>query len=219
MIDCTFFHVIKNPIAAVALAAERIKNGKVIAVPTDTIYGIAAMVQSFEAVQDLYTIKSRNPHKPIAICVSRIEDIQKWAEVTVPNTLLNDLLPGPVTVVFHRTAALNPDFNSTTSLIGLRIPNHQFICQLADRVGSPLALTSANISSEQSSLSVNEFEVLWPKLDLVFDGGVIGETKASRLGSTVVNLSNQGYYKIIRNGSAYEDTVNTLQKYGLKEER
>ncbi|XP_033116928.1 yrdC domain-containing protein, mitochondrial-like [Anneissia japonica] len=208
-----------DPIAAVALAAKRLTEGKVIAVPTDTIYGIAALAQSLEAVQQLYTIKGRNSQKPIAVCVSQIEDIPKWANVTVPNTLLDEILPGPVTLVFERSAALNPEFNPTTSLIGLRIPDHQFVCQVADQVGTPLALTSANISSVQSSLSIQEFQELWPKLDIVFDGGVIGETAESRLGSTVVNLADQGYYKIIRNGSAYEHTVNILQKHGLKEAR
>ena len=74
--------------------------------------------------------------------------------MTVSKDLLNDLLPGPVTVIFERTSDLNPDLNAETSLIGIRIPDHEFIMALAAYSGGPIALTSANISSEKSTLNV-----------------------------------------------------------------
>jgi len=92
---------------ATKLAAEAVQSGEIIAVPTDTIYGLAALVQSKTAVERLYNIKGRQPTKPIAICVGEVEDVQKWAEVTVSDQVLMDLLPGPVTLVFKRSEALN----------------------------------------------------------------------------------------------------------------
>merc|ERR1719209_2166575 len=112
---------------AAKAAAEALASGEIIAVPTDTIYGLAALVQSKTAVERLYNIKGRQPTKPIAICVGEVEDVQKWAEVTVSDQVLMDLLPGPVTLVFKRSEALNNSFNPDTDLVGVRIPDYPFL--------------------------------------------------------------------------------------------
>eukprot|EP00493_Phyllostaurus_siculus_P000408 UN00410 len=104
------------------IAADSLKNGRVIAVPTDTIYGVAALVQLNNSVESLYEIKGRHREKPIAICVAEISDIFRWCNVTVSRQILEQLLPGPVTLVFERKPTLNPDLNPSTSLIGVRIP-------------------------------------------------------------------------------------------------
>ena len=77
-----------------------------------------------------------------------------WGQVTVSDNLLRELLPGPVTVVFQRTAALNPSLNPGSSTIGIRVPASGFVCEVARHCGEPLALTSANISDQPSSLVV-----------------------------------------------------------------
>ncbi|KAJ8340871.1 hypothetical protein SKAU_G00331620 [Synaphobranchus kaupii] len=124
-----------------------LKEGRVAAVPTDTVYGLAALAQNSDAIKRVYEIKGRNGQKPLAICVGEVEDIYKFCKVTVPEALLRDLLPGPVTLVLERSEALNSDLNPFTPLVGVRIPDHAFIRQLSQMCGEPLALTSANISS------------------------------------------------------------------------
>lgn len=75
--------------------------------------------------------------------------------MTIGDEILQDLLPGPVTLVFERTEQLNPGLNPTTELIGIRIPDHAFVQQLSLACGEPLALTSANVSTVgQSSLKI-----------------------------------------------------------------
>ena len=74
--------------------------------------------------------------------------------MNVPRSLLCDILPGPVTVVLERSCDLNPNFNPGTNLIGIRIPDHPFMIDLAKECDGPIALTSANISNTRSSLSV-----------------------------------------------------------------
>ena len=108
-------------------AAQVLKAGHVIATPTDTIYGIAASVQNNAAVKRLYEIKGRDSLKPIAICLAEIDQIFDWGKVTVNRSVLEALLPGPVTVIFQRQEALNPKFNPGTDKIGIRIPDHNFI--------------------------------------------------------------------------------------------
>ncbi|XP_054478038.1 yrdC domain-containing protein, mitochondrial [Anoplopoma fimbria] len=197
--------------------AKALKEGYVVGVPTDTIYGLACLAQNSEAVRKTYDVKGRNGHKPLAICVGEIQDIYKYCKVKVKEGLLGDLLPGPVTLVFERSEVLNTDLNPFTSLVGVRIPDHAFMRRLCQMCAEPLALTSANISSHTSTVAVHEFQELWPKLAVVVDGGPIGDH--SRLGSTVVDLSVLGKYRIIRPGCAFSSTVDVLeQKYGLSED-
>jgi len=192
-------------------AADSLKAGNVIAIPTDTIYGVAACAQSHAAVQKIYHIKGRHEEKPVAICVGQVQDVAKWGKVTVSDELLHDLLPGPVTLVFERTDALNKDLNPHTHLIGIRIPDHDFVRKLALCCSEPIALTSANLSAGRSPLAIKEFKTLWPSLSIVVDGGVLGDTEQCRRGSTVVDLSAPGQFTIIREGSAYESTVRILR--------
>jgi len=203
-----------NP--AVKLAAEAVQCGEVIAVPTDTIYGLAALVQSKTAVERLYNIKGRQPSKPIAICVGEVQDVQKWAEVTVSDQVLMDLLPGPVTLVFKRSDALNNSFNPDTELVGVRIPDYPFLRDVCRLAGGPLALTSANYSAESSTLEVSEFAPLHSRLHTVFDGGRLGETEEARLGSTVVDLSQHGSYRFIREGCAREHVEKVMKIHYLE---
>ncbi|KAK9514109.1 hypothetical protein VZT92_027598 [Zoarces viviparus] len=197
--------------------AKALKAGHVVGVPTDTIYGLACLAQNSEAVRTTYDIKGRNGHNPLAICVGEIQDIYKYCKVKVKEELLGDLLPGPVTLVFERSEVLNKDLNPFTSIVGVRIPDHVFMRRLCQMCAEPLALTSANISSHTSPLAAHEFQELWPKLAVVVDGGPIGDQ--SRLGSTVVDLSVHGKYRIIRPGCALSSTVDVLEhKYGLSEE-
>ncbi|XP_041843375.1 yrdC domain-containing protein, mitochondrial isoform X2 [Melanotaenia boesemani] len=194
-----------------------LKDGHIVAVPTDTIYGLACLAQNSEAVKKIYDIKGRNGNKPLAICVGEIRDIHKYCKVKVVEELLHDLLPGPVTLVFERSEVLNTDLNPFTSLVGVRIPDHAFMRRLCQMCDEPLALTSANISSQTSTVEVHEFQELWSKLAVVVDGGPIGDQ--SRLGSTVVDLSVLGKYHIIRPGCALSSTLDVLEhKYGLSED-
>ncbi|XP_065102423.2 threonylcarbamoyl-AMP synthase [Paramisgurnus dabryanus] len=194
-----------------------LKSGLVAAVPTDTIYGLACMAQNSEAIRRVYDIKGRNGDKPLAICVGDVQDIYRFCKVSVKEELLTDLLPGPVTLVLERSAALNTDLNPFTKLIGVRIPDHSFMRRLCQMCGEPLALTSANISSHTSTVTVQEFQDLWPSLGVVVDGGPVGDK--SRLGSTVVDLSVCGRYRIIRPGCALSATIKILEdKYGLLED-
>lgn len=196
---------------------KALQEGHVVGLPTDTIYGLACLAQNSEAVSKIYDIKGRNAQKPLAICVGEVQDIHKYCKVKVKEELLGDLLPGPVTLVFERTELLNKDLNPFTPLVGVRIPDHPFMRRLCQMCGEPLALTSANISSQTSTVAAHEFQDLWPKLAVVVDGGPIGDQ--SRLGSTVVDLSVREKYRIIRPGCALSSTLDVLQhKYELSED-
>ena len=148
------------------------KSGGVIAVPTDTIYGVACLACNKESLDKIYKIKGRNLSKPLAISVGKSEDLEKfiiilysprkniefffqrWSEVNINIESLNHLLTGPVTLVFDRKPTLTFELNPNTKSIGIRIPNYKFMIELAKYCDEPIALTSANISNEPSSLSI-----------------------------------------------------------------
>lgn len=201
---------------AETLAFNLLQAGKVIAVPTDTVYGLACSAANVSAINKLYCIKQRNEDKPVALCVGEVCDVQRWACVNhLPDGILHALLPGPVTLVLTCANKLDKSVSSYGK-VGIRVPDYSFIRAVANQLKCPLALTSANISSQPSAITVEEFQILWDKLAAVFDGGCLGIDSCKRNGSTVVDLSIPGHYKVIRPGVAHIETVNILQKFGLK---
>jgi tRNA threonylcarbamoyl adenosine modification protein (Sua5/YciO/YrdC/YwlC family) len=190
-----------------------LKHDGVLAVPTDTIYGLAALVRNEKAVRRIYEIKGRLFTKPLAISVGYVEDLFTWSKPTLTKEQLStgDLLPGPVTLMFERESLLPSYFNPTVNNVAIRIPNCQFMIELAQRLGEPIALTSANISNEPSSVCIDEFKQIWPYVDLVIDGGLLASN--DRRGSTIVDLSERGYFHIQRQGIDWERIVRYLKEY------
>lgn len=205
---------------AVEIAAQKLRIGNVIGIPTDTVYGLACNANNHEAIRELYEIKGRNESKPVAICVPTIKDLRHWSEAShLQNDLLEKLLPGAVTIVLKRSKNLdNPYLNNGIERIGIRIPKFEFIQKVSEMCEFPIALTSANRSSEKSTLHIDEFRPLWPYLGVVFDGGQLGITEEQRAASTVIDLSKSGYFKIIRNGIAASQTIKAVMEFGIVED-
>lgn len=201
---------------AISLAVTLLHKGEVIAVPTDTIYGVACMAQNTSALTKIYEIKKRDVAKPLAISLGDTSEVSKWAQVNITAELLNDLLPGPFTLIFKRGPELNSDLNPQIDSIGIRIPNSNFIRELSRKCG-PLALTSANISSQPSAASVQEFDAIWPEIAAIFDGGNLSENDPHKKGSTVIDLTQEGKYKILREGCASQLVAEIMTQYNLEQ--
>ncbi|KAF2321767.1 hypothetical protein GH714_002591 [Hevea brasiliensis] len=188
-------------------AVEALKTGKVIAVPTDTLYGFACDACSLEAINRIYEIKGRKHTSPLAICVGDASDIKQFAVTDhLPHGLLDSLLPGPVTVVLRRgeSSALEKSLNPGLDSVGVRVPDCNFIRVIARGLGRAVALTSANLSGQPSSVCIKDFEALWEHCAYVYDGGVL---PSGRAGSTVVDLSRLGKYKILRPGRIADEML------------
>ncbi|KAH9278110.1 YrdC domain-containing protein, mitochondrial [Echinococcus granulosus] len=181
--------------------ARILLSGGVIAVPTDTIYGLACCSLSTRGIDRIYQIKGRDAAKPMAICLDKAISLPQWSNTEgIESNLLSSLLPGPVTILLPRLAddPLNPLLNPCVMEIGIRVPDSSLVCRLSEvlavvlysegvtsedlhvrpqcfsAAAIPLVLTSANVSGQKSTLSPDEFSDLWPQLDLVVDGGRIG---------------------------------------------
>lgn len=204
---------------AIQQAANLLGSGHVIALPTDTVYGLACSANNHEAIKKLYEIKGRNETKPIAICVPDVSDVLYWGQAEhLPKRLLQKLLPGAVTIVVYKSKHLNnPYLNPGLRKIGIRVPKFDFIRGVSKAFKAPVALTSANRSSQPSTLNVNEFEPLWNDLGKVFDGGQLGLLEEQRAASTVIDLSEPKKFKVIRKGVAIAHTISVLKRYDFEE--
>lgn len=206
---------------AIRIAAVQLEAGNVIALPTDTVYGLACSANDPAAIQKLYEIKARDEEKPVAICVPTIKQLKHWGEAKhLSDDLLKHLLPGAVTIVLNKTRYLNnPYLNPGCRKIGIRIPDYDFIQKVSAVFTAPIALTSANKSGQASTLDVKEFKELWPHLGAVFDGGHLGaldHEQEQRAASTVIDLSMPGLYSIIRKGIAVQHTIDVMKQFGIQ---
>ncbi|MGI2298766.1 L-threonylcarbamoyladenylate synthase [Candidatus Cardinium hertigii] len=196
--------------SAVEYAAALLHRGGIIALPTDTVYGLACLAQNKQALRKLFQIKERTNDKPIALCIGAIQEITKYGKVDLKIIpLLNSLLPGPVTLLFEAWP-MDKEGIANSHLVAIRMPDHPFILQVAQLCNGAIALTSANKSRAPSCLKVEEFKPLWCDLDAVFDEGKLGTIDPMRLGSTIIDLSIEGSFKIVRNGCALNDVKKIL---------
>jgi L-threonylcarbamoyladenylate synthase len=198
---------IHNP-KAIPEAADVLMNNGVIAIPTDTVYGIACMAFNSKAIERIFSIKGRDSNKALPILVGRFEQLEQIAQPINKNAeiLMKAFWPGALTIVVFRKLTL-PENLSPYPTVGVRMPNLPWLINLINKVG-PLAATSANLSGHPEARSAQEVaEALNDKIDLIIDGGKSGLA----LTSTVVDCSGPEI-KILREGSIIpEMIINSLQ--------
>ncbi len=167
-------------------AISTLKAGGVIAIPTDTVYGLAADAWNGEAVSKLYKVKGRSEMKSIPVLLrgeGAIDEVAADLSERV-RALAAEFWPGPLTLVVDRSSEL-PSEIGPTDTVGVRAPDHEFALMLLRKYG-PLAATSANPSGQPGATTAAQVvESLRGKIDLIIDGG---ET-AGGIPSTVVDLT------------------------------
>ncbi|MCJ7734336.1 MAG: L-threonylcarbamoyladenylate synthase [Anaerolineales bacterium] len=171
---------------ALTQAAGIIRNGGVIAFPTDTVYGIGASAFQNDSIAKIYQTKIRSQLKAIPILLGDLEDLSRITPTVSPivERIIEKFWPGALTLVLHMLPTL-PSNLSTTPTIGVRIPDHTITRQLL-RVTGPLAATSANLSGKPGALNAAEvLDQLNGKIDLILDGG----TSTGGIASTVLDCT------------------------------
>lgn len=157
----------------IAHAVEILRDGGVVAFPTDTVYGLAADARLPDAVAELYIVKRRAPDKFIPILIADEADLRAFvSDVPEPaRRLMEAFWPGGLTLVLPIAPGV-PAIISPGPGIAVRMPNHPVPLELIRRLGAPLATTSANISGMESPSTAQEvFEQLGRRVDLILDGG------------------------------------------------
>ena len=160
------------------LAAERLRAGGVVAIPTETVYGLAADARNRAAVTRVFELKGRPTDHPLIVHLRSGADITDWAESVPPAAarLAATCWPGPLTMLLHRHPDVDDAVTGGLPTIGLRVPSHPIAQELLERFGSGLAAPSANRFGKVSPTTAQHVlddlgAYLDPDRDLILDGG------------------------------------------------
>jgi len=129
-------------------AVDALQRGEVIAFPTDTVYGLGADAYNDEAIDKIYRIKRRSRDKPLILFIKNKAELPQYVTELTEATLslMEKYWPGPLTLIFK--AKTSTPCQSANHTVGIRIPDHQLVLTLLERLDFPLATTSANIEGE-----------------------------------------------------------------------
>ena len=172
-----------------------LKNDGVISVPTDTVFGICARINSKIAHDKLITIKNRSIKKSFPVMCANEEQIKSIAIVNdVAKKLIKSFMPGPITLVLNKNKNLPEYVTNGKDTIAVRMATSETIKKLILELGSPIFMTSANQSGEPTCTNLDEIENECPNLD----GMMEGQVKFGK-GSTIVDCVSKEL-KILRDG-------------------
>lgn len=191
--------------AAVQRAADLLRAGEVVALPTETVYGLAANAFDAAAVAKIYAIKGRPAHNPIIVHVADHEMarrcVTKWPETA--HSLARSFWPGPLTIVLPRAEIVPAVVTAGGATVGVRWPSHPFMQAVIRACGFPLAAPSANLANAISPTNAEHVQKsLGEQLSLIVDGG------QAQVGieSTVIDLVAQPA-RVLRPGMIHEESL------------
>jgi len=180
-------------------AAQILKRGGVIVYPTETVYGLGANIFHQKAVQKIYRVKRRDPHKPISAMIASIEDVDEFCTDVhdYARSLMHKYWPGPLTLILKASENLPRYMTSGEHKIGLRFPDHPITKALMVHHCQPITSTSANLANGIPPVNVQELNInIASKVDLIVDVG----SCSVQIPSTVLDCSGNEP-KLIREGS------------------
>lgn len=186
-------------------AAGIIKNGGLVAVPTETVYGLAGSGLNEKAVSEIYEVKGRPAVKPLSLMVPDESAMEQYCE-DVPeqaHTLAKRFWPGPLTIVLKAKTFIPSIVLAGGDTVGLRCPDHPLTLELLRSCALPLAAPSANPSGEASPKTAEEvLRYFDGKIGAVIDGGPCGLGRES----TLIDLS-RAPYRVLREGALPEEAI------------
>ena len=171
-------------------AAERLRAGRLVAFPTETVYGLGAHALDAAAVARIFAAKERPATDPLIVHIDRIESLEQLVR-RVPETaraLAARFWPGPLTLVLPKSPAVPREVTAGLDTIAVRLPSHAVARALLELAGIPIAAPSANLFSRPSpTRAAHVLEDLQGRIDLVIDGG----STDVGIESTVIDLAGE----------------------------
>ncbi len=189
---------------AIEWTAEELTSGRVVALPTDTVYGIAASLAHPEAIDRIFAIKDRDPLRKLPILLSSVDVLANLASMLTESMLLmiGHFWPGPTTFVVPTDRSL-PDGVARNNTIAVRVPNHPLAIEVIERAGGAVACTSANRTNLPPALTAAEVEAsVGAEVDVILDGGLA----PGGMASTIVRITSDAP-EILRIGPVDEPAI------------
>ena len=190
------------------LTAKKIQEGFMVVFPTETVYGLGTNGLNSYAVKKIFDVKKRSLNKPVSLLVSDINMIKTIA-LNVSDLewkLIECFFPGPLTIVLTKQKCVPDILTANNPTVGVRMPDDNIALNLIKKAGIPIATTSANISDEASSLSIEEaINQFGDDVDYYLDNG------KSKIGiaSTVIKVENNKV-RILRQGSITKEEIEKI---------
>lgn len=180
-------------------AVKVLKEGGIVAYPTDTVYGLAVDVNCRHAVRNLFLLKKRSFNKPVAVAVGGFKQIEQFCRLSqTDQQILRKLLPGPYTFLL-RSQKTDLDLINSGGLIGIRFPDSKHTKALIAQFGRPITATSANLGGASEPVKDSQIGL---KTDYVIKGRC-----RLKQPSTIINLVEK---KIVRAGAGLKDAKKLL---------
>lgn len=201
----------RNLDAVVGQVSSLLRRGGVAALPTDTVYGLAADVLNEAAVKKVFRIKARSHQKALPVFVRDIPMARRYAVIDARLwRLLDELWPGQATVVLRKRSAMPDSVSGGMRGVGLRVSEHPFLTALLNFYPNPLTATSANPSGSEPASSGAEVAATFrrhiPTPDLLVDAGALPPSPPS----TVLDLTNPQNPRILRMGAITKEQLDTI---------
>lgn len=174
-------------------AAQLLQAGKLVALPTETVYGLSACMNQPEAIARVYEVKERDSARALAVLVPSFDAAKAmWLDgpwIEAAQTLAEHFWPGPLTIICPAQAAIDTTLRGGSLNMGARCPDHPVALAILERTGIPLATPSANVSGMPSATSASSVkDQLDGKISAIVDGGAC----PGGLESTIVSLTADG---------------------------
>ncbi len=169
-------------------AVALLKNGKLVGIPTETVYGLAADATHTKAIQEIFKVKKRPPNHPLILHLPDLSDLSQWA-INIPDImyeLAKQFMPGSLSVLLHKNSSVSNEITGGSNKICIRIPHHETTLKIIKSLGNPIVAPSANLFGRISPTSADHvMSDLFGEIDAVVDGG------ECRVGieSTIVDLT------------------------------
>lgn len=190
-------------------AVEALQKGKLVAIPTETVYGLAANALSEEAILKIYKTKNRPKFDPLIAHIGTLSQIEKLTTTVPPlaKKLISDFWPGPLTLLLEKTEKIPDLLTSGLPQVAIRMPDHDITRTLLTQLPFPLAAPSANPFGYISPTTAQHVQdQLGDKIDYILDGG----TTSIGLESTIVSVEGDKIM-VHRLGGL---SIEKLQSYG-----
>lgn len=192
-------------------AADRLDDDGVAGYPTDTLYGLGARLDRPKALERVFDIKGRPADVPLTLAVASVDEIEALAILTPSARKLQDLLPGPITLVMSRRDVVPDVVTGGRDTVGVRVPDDPTARELLSRTG-PLTTTSANRHGEPAARDAEEaYAALGDRVDYYLKG----RSPASGTASTVVDCTGPTV-RILREGFLSASEIHDRTSHGQR---
>ncbi|HWY02101.1 MAG TPA: L-threonylcarbamoyladenylate synthase [Candidatus Acidoferrum sp.] len=195
-------------------AADQIRSGEVLGMPTDTFYGLAADPFNLRAVERVYDIKTRSRHKPLSLLIESTDQAEELAKPLPEEfyALARKFWPGPLTIIVKAGSRLPLKVTANTGNVALRVPNAAIPRAVVAAAAIPITATSANLSGASECTSAEQVrDQLKGRISIIVDGGISPRDVAS----TIVDLSDEATrWRIIREGAIAGDEISSFFAQG-----